>query len=129
MASAKKMDAFLGKDISQMSYEELEKAARHYGLDENSKVDLVQIDGLVPHTSHPPPHPSTLQIISSSGRRIVVLHCDPTRRDQRKDRCRRKSMNENERKMNENNVDIFFLSLSLCPSNVTGGAQDHQALP
>jgi len=51
MSSTKKMDAFLTKDISQMSYEELEKAARHYGLDEQSKVDLVQIDGLVgfPH--------------------------------------------------------------------------------
>jgi len=47
MSSTKKMDAFLTKDISQMSYEELEKAARHYGLDEQSKVDLVQIDGLV----------------------------------------------------------------------------------
>lgn len=51
MSSTKKMDAFLTKDISQMSYEELEKAARHYGLDEQSKVDLVQIDGLVGFSS------------------------------------------------------------------------------
>jgi beta-lactam-binding protein with PASTA domain len=41
------MDALLSKDVSQMSYEELEKAARHYGFNEDSKVDLVQIDGLV----------------------------------------------------------------------------------
>lgn len=53
------MEALLKKDISQMSYEELEKAARHYGLNESSKVDLVQIDGLVRkfhalHTHIPP---------------------------------------------------------------------------
>jgi len=41
------MEPLLSKDVSQMSYEELEAAARHYGLDEGSKVDLVQIDGLV----------------------------------------------------------------------------------
>jgi hypothetical protein len=88
MASAKKMDAFLGKDISQMSYEELEKAARHYGLDENSKVDLVQIDGLVPHIPHHAslPHPQ-----APSRSALAASSCTAILQDaiSAKDRCRR----------------------------------------
>jgi len=41
------MEALLTKDVTNMTYEELEKVAQYYGLSEDSKIDLVQLDGLV----------------------------------------------------------------------------------
>ncbi len=41
------MEAILKKDISQMTLEELNKAAKYYGVNDDSKIDTVQIDGLV----------------------------------------------------------------------------------